>query len=47
MVIPCANSNIDGPLDIAKVDAEEFARLTHHGNEAFALLHIQQFNDAK
>ena len=45
MLVPCANTNTAEEITLAAVSAEEFARLTHIGNDSFAILHIPTYVD--
>lgn len=45
MLVPCANTNTAEEVTLATVSAEEFARLTHIGNDSFAILHIPTYVD--
>jgi len=45
MLVPCANTNTAEEITLAAVSAEEFARLTHIENDAFAILHIPTYVD--
>ncbi|KAG9564216.1 hypothetical protein KCU71_g4900, partial [Aureobasidium melanogenum] len=47
MLAPYANTNSAEPLSVAKASAEEFARLAHNRNEAFAFMYIPTYIDER